>query len=84
MNKTKNQSYKNLKNKPQKRNIVLATIKKTKGATLFELVKALKWPVNCITGRVNELCKMGLVSDSGNLKKNPKTNRSAVIWVANV
>jgi len=82
--KTKAQSFKSVKQKPQKRNLVLAAIKKNKGATLFELVKFLRWPVNCITGRVNELCKQGYVIDSGNLRKNPKSNRSAVVWVANV
>lgn len=79
---TKHEAYRQLSQKSRKRNEVLSVIKYTDGATLFELVAILKWPVNCITGRVNELCKMGIVVDSGNLRKNPKSNRSAVVWAA--
>ena len=68
-------------NKSKKRNEVLSVIKYLNGATFFDICAVLKWPVNCVTGCVNELCKAGVVKDSGNYRKNPKTNRSAIVWV---
>lgn len=85
MKKTQLEAYKHINNKKSgKCALVLSTVKHMGGATFFELNSALKWPINCITGRVNELCKVGLVSDSGETRVNPKTNRRAIVWVANV
>jgi len=50
------------------------------GLTLFELVDKLQWPINCISGRVTELCKMGLVEDSGKRLVNPLTGKRGVVW----
>ncbi len=84
MKKTQVQSFRHINQKTKKRNQVLDAIRFLKGATLFEICDVLGWPVNCITGRVNELCKAELIKDSGKIKKNPKTNRSAIIWALNV
>lgn len=80
MKQTQLEAYKTLGNKSVKQMTVLKAIKANKGATFFELVEILQWPINCITGRVNELCKVGLVKDSGKTKLNPKTRKSGIVW----
>lgn len=83
MTSTRNEAFRNINQKSKKRNEVLSVIRYLGGATLFEITEVLKWPVNCVTGRVNELCKSKVVKDSGKVKKNPRTNRSAIVWVLN-
>ena len=51
------------------------------GATLFEIRNKLDWDMNCVSGRVRDLVKMGLVVDSGNKRRNPRTNLRGIVWV---
>lgn len=51
------------------------------GMTLFELVKALGWPVNRISGRVTELHSKELIMMSGT-RVNPDTGKSGTVWKA--
>ena len=64
-----------------KRAIVFEVIKKNnKGATLFEIQKALGWSINRISGRVTELQQQDLIRDSGNRRANPESGRKAIVW----
>lgn len=46
--------------------------------TNLELSEHLNMPINCITPRVNELRKKGLIREKG--YKIQKTNRKAILW----
>jgi DNA-binding MarR family transcriptional regulator len=78
---TQREAYKELKDVESKRNLVLKAIYQYDGLTLFELVKILGWPVNRITGRVNELVAKELVKDSGRRRINPDSKKSGIVWV---
>jgi hypothetical protein len=81
MKDTQRESYEDLKlTVGEKQNKVRDMIVLCGGLTLFELVDKLKWPINCISGRVTELCKMGLIMDSGIRHVNPATNKKAILW----
>lgn len=64
------------------RQVVVLEAIKEKPATLFELVTKLGWPVNRISGRVNELVAKGKVKDSGSRRKNPASGKSGIVWEA--
>jgi hypothetical protein len=49
-----------------------------KRATNKDLAEALGWPINCVTPRVLELRKMGLVMDDGEATQ--ANNRRAKVW----
>lgn len=51
------------------------------GATLFEICGKLGWPVNEVSGRVTELVTLGIVFDSKNRRRNPRTGRRGIVWV---
>ena len=74
-------AYHGIKSKNVKKAKVFKVIKTTKGATLYEIARSLRWPINCVTGRVSELRESGSVINSGKTKKNP-TGVRAIIWVA--
>lgn len=61
---------------------VLKAIKKAgkSGKTLFELVEALEWPVNRVSGRVTELSSKGLIVDSGQRRINPESGKHGIVW----
>lgn len=80
LKETQLNAYSELLNKNQKQKNVLVAIDQLDGATLFELVEFLGWPVNRITGRLKELVNKGLVIDSGFTKVNPKSRKSGIIW----
>lgn len=64
-----------------KRAIVLEVISKSKkGATLFEIQRALGWSINRISGRVTELQKEDKIRDSGKRRANPDSGRNAIVW----
>jgi hypothetical protein len=64
-----------------KRAIVYNIIKNSKkGATLFEIQKALGWSVNRISGRVTELQQDDRIRDSGKRRANPESGRNAIVW----
>lgn len=53
-----------------------------KGRTLFELVRVLGWPVNCVSGRVTELHKAAQIVDTGKRRVNPDTGKSAAVYTS--
>lgn len=63
---------------------VCAEIAKTggEGATLFELVRTMRIPVNRISGRVRELADASIVYDSGRRRTNPESGKRGIVWVA--
>lgn len=66
-----------------KRKIVYEIIKASKkGATLFEIQKALGWSINRISGRVTELHQDDRIRDSGKRRANPESGRNAIVWEA--
>jgi len=47
--------------------------------TNAEVADFLKMPINCVTGRTNELVEMGLVKYAGT-KIHPGTHRRQIVW----
>ena len=47
--------------------------------TNYELARALHWQINCVTGRVNELVKLGLVTKAGR-RFNKETKAWNIAW----
>lgn len=67
---------------PESRSKVLSLIRSADGgATLFELVGWLGWPINRISGRVTELARDSLICDSGYRRVNPISGRPNIVWV---
>lgn len=52
------------------------------GIALFEIQQKLGWPINCVSGRVTELRKLGLIEDRGQTVINPITGKRAIAWFA--
>lgn len=52
------------------------------GLGLFEIQQKLGWPINCVSGRVTELRKLGLIEDRGQTVINPVTGKRAIAWFA--
>ena len=50
--------------------------------TLAEIASALNVPINCVSGRVRELCQAGAVEDSGQRRKNPDSGKANIVWQA--
>jgi DNA-binding transcriptional regulator GbsR (MarR family) len=63
-----------------KRAKVLGIIKMLDGATLYEISKNLGWSINRVSGRVTELCDLGIVEDPGDRKVNPSSGKNCIIW----
>jgi len=80
MQQTSLEAYHELENIGAKQGQVLALISAHKGLCLFELANITGWAVNRITGRVNELVKMGLVEASDKRRLNQETNKNAIVW----
>lgn len=76
---TRNDSYKSLEDIGEKQRKVYKTIKLLKTASDARIAKFLNWPINCVTGRRNELVTAGLVEFAAK-KYNPDTNRSVCVW----
>lgn len=66
---------------PRNRAAVLAVIERFGGAPLWKVAAELGWPVHWVSGRITELRRLGLVSDSGSRRANPATGKSAVVWI---
>jgi len=47
--------------------------------TNCEIAECLNWPINCVTPRVNELVKAGIVEEKGR-KRDAGSGRAAIIW----
>lgn len=52
------------------------------GVPLFIIQQKLGWPINCVSGRVTELRKLGLIEDRGQTEVNPATGKRAIAWFA--
>jgi len=66
---------------PERRRAVLGIIaSEPNGLPLFRVVQKIGWPVNCVSGRITELAKEGLIEDAGVRAVNPATGKSAVVW----
>ncbi len=46
------------------------------------VAKRLYLPINCVSGRMIELRKAGLIEDSGSRVPNPASGRSVILWRA--
>lgn len=67
-------------NKERREQVFRAIESSPTGRTLFELVVALNWPINRISGRVTELHKRGVIRDSGRRRINPASGKSGIVW----
>lgn len=47
--------------------------------TLGELCKWLGWQINCVSGRVSELSKLGVIEEAG-YKINPDSQKKVTVW----
>jgi predicted Rossmann fold nucleotide-binding protein DprA/Smf involved in DNA uptake len=52
---------------------------KQKPMALFQLCDFLGWQINCISGRVSELSKMGIIEQVGSIR-NPQSNKLVSVW----
>lgn len=80
---TQRQAWKDIQDKlPESRQEVLRLLKAYGGfgATTYRISEALGWPINCVSGRVTELTKSGLIKDSGRRGVNP-SGKKAILWV---
>lgn len=50
------------------------------GVTTFTVADVLGWPINCVSGRITELTKLGMIKDSGRRGENP-SGKKAVLWI---
>jgi hypothetical protein len=73
-----------LQNKlPARRKAVLeALILHPKGLTCIELSEALRWPINCVSGRLTELYKAGFIREVGT-RPNPESGKQCTVWADN-
>jgi len=62
----------------RKRAEVLKVIEDNEPVCNFQVAQILGWPINCVTGRRNELEKLGLIEKSH--KGTSPTGRSAYYW----
>lgn len=84
MRDTQRESWDALQAKlPVHRGAVLAMIRERRQITTQGLSDALKWPINCVSGRVTELADAGFIRDSGKRAINPISGRRAIVWEIN-
>lgn len=77
---TQMRAFSSLENLGEKRKAVAVAIAIKAGATLYELVQYLGWPVNRISGRVTELKDAGVIVDSGLRRINPTSGKNGIVW----
>jgi hypothetical protein len=65
-----------------RRKIVYNAFRTLKKATSYEVSKYLKVPINCVTGRITELCNAKILIFSG-IKINEKTGRENCMFEIN-
>lgn len=64
-----------------RRSTVLQEIRKhPKGVPLFQIAKNLGWTINRVSGRVTELCTLGLIRDSELRVVNPSSGKQCIAW----
>jgi len=80
--KTQLDAFKDIKpSLPRKRQEVYSVIaSRSEGMALFEVAKALRWPVHCVSGRITELSEAGYIEDSGKRRDNPDSGKAAIVW----
>lgn len=76
---TSRSAYKSLKDLGTKQRVVYEAIKTLGRATNEEVANWLGWPIQSVTGRVNELSHYDMVTVDGIGKT--RSGRSAKIWV---
>ena len=74
-------AYASMDNINQKQSEVLSKIEEIQPCSNKDIARALKWEINRVTGRVNELAKKGLMKCKG-LAKND-IGRSEKLWEIN-
>ena len=64
---------------------VLKTIIAARGrkSTLFEIARAMKCEKNAISGRITELCRRGLIYDTGESRPDNTTGRNHTVYKVN-
>lgn len=72
-------AYHQLEKVRNKQLSILQAIAVLHSACDYQIAAALKWPVNCVTGRRNELVSLGMVSPDCR-KYNPATKRTVIHW----
>lgn len=75
---TSREAYKSIKDLGDKQRIVYEAIKMLGQVTNEQLSIYLGWPIQSVTGRVNELSKFNMVVASGTRKT--KSGRMAKLW----
>lgn len=76
---TSRSAYKSLKDLGDKQRVVYEAIKALGRATNEQLADYLNWPIQSVTGRVNELGKYQMVAVDG--LSLTRSGRSAKVWV---
>lgn len=73
------EAYHELQKLPEKRRAVYDVIEKLGEACNLDIAYELRWPINRITPRTNELVALGLVEEA---KKavTPRTGRKVIYW----
>jgi len=81
MKDTQEQAWKDIQKKlPDCRSKVLSIITRNDGLTLFQIADILGVEVHCISGRVTELGKLGMIEDSLERRSNPRSGKKAIVW----
>lgn len=71
-------AYRSIANIGAKQSIVLEKIEELQPCSNKQIAKALGWEINRVTGRVNELAKMGLIKTEKIAKGD--TGRPEKLW----
>lgn len=81
MQQTQLDAYHNITNIGNKQNEVYQVIRKLGHASDFDVAKHLQLPINRITGRRNELVRMGWVREESR-GVSPQTGKRVIFWEA--
>jgi predicted ArsR family transcriptional regulator len=74
-------AYQSIKHLGEKQTTVLAKIEEIQPCSNRQIAKALNWEINRVTGRVNELAKLGLIKTERT--RIGATGRPEKIWQLN-
>lgn len=77
---TRNKSYREIEDLPAKNKIVFQCIKLHHPISSQDIQKLLGWPINMITGRVEELRDNYVRIKQAGISKNPVSNRDVCLW----
>lgn len=79
MTKCSVKSWVELQDKITGRRLEVLNTLKIKPMTLNEICEVLGWAINCVSGRVSELRRMGVLEIAGD-KINPASGKSVTVW----